>query len=103
MPIAAEQYGKHFEISIGKNIDMNQYGGDANEKSRAISELRDTLATLKWEIWENHPVKRSEIREGEWDEYCEARFAEWPGFDREYIANLVFKPKEAEGNACVRR
>lgn len=52
IPVAAEQYGKHFKINIGENFDMNAYGEGIAEKARAIADLRDVLATLKYEIWE---------------------------------------------------
>lgn len=53
VPVAAEQYDKHFKINIRKNFDMNEYGEGTAEKARAIKDLRDTLATLKYEIGEN--------------------------------------------------
>ncbi|MCH5167264.1 MAG: 1-acyl-sn-glycerol-3-phosphate acyltransferase [Erysipelotrichales bacterium] len=93
VPVAADQYGKHFKINIGENFDMNNYGSDASEKTRAITDLRDTLATLKWEIWETEPTKRKDIAPDEWDKYVEERFKEWPYFSLEYIDRLVFKPK----------
>ena len=93
IPVAVEQYEKRFDIIIGKNIDMKEFGNSPEEKSRAIIYLRDILATLKWEIWERHTAKRTEIDKGEWTEYCETRFREWPGFNKEYIARLVYKPR----------
>ena len=32
VPIAAEQYGKHFKINIGKNFDMQSFGLEVDEK-----------------------------------------------------------------------
>ena len=93
IPVASEQYGKLFKINIGKNFDMNNYDDGLEEKARAISDLRDTLATLKWEIWETEPVKRENLTGHEWEEYVEKRFKEWPYFNEEYIAGLIFKPK----------
>lgn len=94
VPVAAEQYGKHFKINIGKNFDMKEYGEGTEEKTRAIGDLRDTLSTLKWEIWETEgPVDRTQIEDDEWDKYVAARFAEWPYFNEEYIVGLVYKPK----------
>ena len=93
VPVAADQYGKHFKINIGENFDMLRYGNLKEEKSKAISDLRDTLATLKYEIWETEPQKRSELSGNEWDKYCQDRFREWPYFSLEYIDGLVFKPK----------
>lgn len=94
IPIAAEQYGKHFKVNIGKYIDMNYYGVGSDEKSKAITELRDTLSTLKWEIWEREPIaNRKNMIGNEWDKYVETRFKEWPYFNLEYIDGLIFKPK----------
>ena len=94
VPIAAEQYGKHFKINIGKNFDMNHFGYSSLEKTKAINGLRDTLATLKWDIWKSESIrKRVEITSDEWDIFLEKRFKEWPYFNLEYIDNLVFKPK----------
>lgn len=93
-PVAAEQYGKHFKINIGKSIDMQSFGSDADEKTMAINTLRDTLATLKWEIWETEPQsKRKETAGGAWEIYKSERFREWPYFNEEYIDGLVFKHK----------
>lgn len=93
VPVAADQYGKHFKINIGKNFDMNNYNDTLDEKSKAITDLRDTLATLKWEIWETEQAKRTEIPENEWDNYIIERFKEWPYFNLDYIDRLIYKPK----------
>lgn len=93
IPVAAEQYGKRWVINIGKNIDINQYGKEKEDKLKAIGFLRDILATLKWEIWESEPIyERKEIRSDEWDKYVRDRFKEWPYFNMEYIDTMTFKP-----------
>ncbi len=95
VPIAAEQYDKTFKINIGENFDMSVYGENIAEKTRAIGDLRDTLATLKWEIWETEkPLERRKLSGTEWEEYVRARFEEWPYFNEEYIDSLIFKPKD---------
>lgn len=93
-PIAAAQYGKHFKIKIGENFDMSHYGEGNKEKTRAITDLRDTLATLQWDICATNCTKRKEIASNEWDNYVAERFREWPYFNQEYIDSLVFKPKD---------
>lgn len=94
VPVAVEQYGKHFKIRIGENFDMRTYGADISEKLNAINTLRDILATLKWEIWETEPqLKRCEIGNEEWNKYIDSRFREWPYFNLEYINSLILKPK----------
>lgn len=70
-----------------------EYGSSYEEKTKAIVDLRDSLATLKWEIWETEYQKRSELNENEWSNYCKRRFEEWPFFNLNYIDGLVFKPK----------
>ncbi|MBR4607072.1 MAG: 1-acyl-sn-glycerol-3-phosphate acyltransferase [Lachnospiraceae bacterium] len=93
VPVAADQYGKKYKINIGTNFDMVTYGKTIEEKAKAITDLRDVLATLKWEIWETEPQKRDNLTGYEWDKYCEERFHEWPYFNLKYIDRLVFKPK----------
>lgn len=93
IPVAADQYNKHFKINIGKNFDMMKYDDDLVGKSKAIRELRDELATLKWEIWETERGLRSEIKDDEWEEYIADRFSEWLYFNEEYIKGLIYKPK----------
>lgn len=53
IPVALEQYGKEFIVNIGRNI---QYENTDTDIERLNSELRDTLATLKWHIWESQPI-----------------------------------------------
>lgn len=99
VPVAIEQYGKRFKINIGKNIDMLKYGFNDTEKSKAITELRDAMATLKWEIWETEPhLKRNELKGDEWDRYVETRLSEW-NFTLEHINDLIYKEK----NVCLQQ
>lgn len=94
VPVACEQYGKHFKVNIGENFDVLNYGNNVEDKSIAINDLRDTLATLKWEIWESEDILiRSELKGDEWKKYVADRFKEWPYFNEEYIDGLVYKPK----------
>ena len=93
VPIGAEQYGKHFDIAIGANIDISDYGEGDKEKARAITDLRNVLATLKWDIWEKHQARRKDIPEDWYAKWCEARFREWSYFSLNYVDELVYKPK----------
>lgn len=49
IPIAVEQYANRFYVSIGENIPYDPIlsGNIPNRKE----ELRDAMATLKWDIW----------------------------------------------------
>lgn len=63
IPIAIEQYEKSFYVNIGKNISLDETS-DLNKKRKLSDDLRDTLCTLKWEIWEQFPItKRSSLPE----------------------------------------
>lgn len=50
VPIAIEQYDKHYYVNIGENINLK--GTTLSQKLEATDRLRDILCTLKWEIWE---------------------------------------------------
>lgn len=94
VPIAAEQYGKHFKINIGTQFDMNCFGNSSSQKAKAISELRDVLATLKYEIWESEPrLQRKDLKGNEWNQYIEERLKEWPYFNLDYIEGMIYKRK----------
>ncbi|MBE5886897.1 MAG: hypothetical protein E7284_10905 [Lachnospiraceae bacterium] len=94
IPVAVEQYQKHFKINIGNNFDMKHFGNNNKEKAKAISKLRDVMSTLKYEIWESEPrLKRKTLCGNEWEKYVEERFKEWPYFNQTYINELIFKPK----------
>lgn len=91
VPVAAEQYEKHFVVNIGEEIDVKPYGED---KGVAIGIVRDAMATLKWKIWESRPrVKRQDIPKDEWTSFIQQRLAEWP-LTQEEVWNAVFLPKE---------
>lgn len=67
IPCALEQYGKEFYVNIGRNI---QYENKDIDIEQLNSELRDILATLKWQIWEKQPIcKRKEIPENYREKY----------------------------------
>lgn len=63
IPIAVEQYGDTFYFNIGENYRVDK------DSSLSINEingqLRDKLATLKWEIIESQPnLSRSKLPDG---------------------------------------
>ena len=63
VPVALEHYDKHYYVNIGKNIDLCRY--KLSQKKEASEHLRDTLCTLKWEIWERYgKTLRKNIPEG---------------------------------------
>lgn len=61
IPIAVEQYDNNFYFNIGKNYKIDVDFRDDSVRYRN-DELRDKLATLKWEIMERQGIfKRSDI------------------------------------------
>ena len=58
VPIALEQYGKTFYFNVGKNYRIPK--GNPKSTDELNSDLRDTLATLKWEIMEKQGILRRE-------------------------------------------
>lgn len=62
VPIAVEQYGNKFYFNIGKNYGIDKKTTKSEEELN--SELRDKLATLKWQLIELQPIlKRNDISE----------------------------------------
>lgn len=60
VPLAIERYCKNYTINIGQNISVSDL--QLEQKQQLTDELRDAIATLKWEIWEQLPqTKRNEI------------------------------------------
>lgn len=87
VPISLEQYGKRFVINIGKNyVPANKEG--------STRELRDIMATLKYEIWEREGMThRSDIPYDYWEKFLKERVSEWPGYDMHAQVTDTFIPK----------
>lgn len=114
LPIGIEQYENNFIVNFGEiydpnliaktitNIPYNQLNlNNPKEKSLQYiikeftnNELRDRLATLKYEIWEkNGIVKRESIQVDYWKRYIEERLKEWPGYSMQEQIDSVYHPK----------
>lgn len=88
VPIAVDQRGKEFYICIGENVKAKDLPDD-----KQIA-LRDIMATLKWEIWENFPVeKRSELPLDYYQNFLRERIREWPQFNLDIIKHREYKDK----------
>ena len=99
VPIAIEQRGKHFLLNVGDALDF----ADA-EEGVAVQILRDTLATLKWEIWEYLPrEKRTEIPEGYHEKFVRERLAECAGFTKELVEGRMFRDKTDREILAIKR
>lgn len=103
LPIGIEQFdqekGAHFVVNIRDFIDVKNYFSlDMNEEERKkmklklASELRDSIATLKYEAWEQK--KREEIGEDYYQKFVQKRLDEWPYFNLDIIKKRTFQPKD---------
>ncbi len=89
VPIGIEQYGKRSVIHIGAPMSIHDYP----DTDSALRALRDSMASLKWSIWSlSQPISRRELNSDDWERYIDERLSEWPGFNREHIAKLVYRP-----------
>lgn len=100
VPVAIEQYGSDFLINIGENYSII----DTTDIDKNRYDLRDKMATLKYEIFENYPsiqirkelasyeeLKKKFIEE-KLNEYKNPQTKE-PYFTEEFIENRVYKEK----------
>ena len=70
----------------------------------AVQQLRDTLASLKWEIWEHLPrEKRADIPSGYHEQFVQRRIAECAGFTRELVEGRMFRDKTDRELAEIER
>lgn len=76
IPVAIEQYENRFITKIGKNFDAADYGEE--RKTEALSELRNQMAELKWEIWESVPMmERAAIADDYYEKFLEDKIGKW--------------------------
>lgn len=105
IPIAIEQYDKDFIVNIGENfsVDSQNIYDRKSYINVKKNELRDIMATLKWEIWETMPkLDRSKIEDPEqiYEAFVKERLNEWlnpktkePYYSKDIIARREFHPK----------
>lgn len=99
LPIAIEQRGKHFLLNVGEKMNFTDM-----EENVAVQMLRDTLATLKWEIWESLPrEKRVDIPEDYHEKFVQERLSECAGFTKELIEGRMFRDKTDREMTAVER
>lgn len=99
IPIAIEQRDKHFLLNIGQELRVQ-----GMEETQAVQLLRDTLATLKWEIWEHLPQeKRADIPDDYYEKFVQERLAECAGFTKELVEGRMFRDKTDRELAAIQR
>ena len=91
IPGAIAQYGRKFYVNIGENIDVNLTPNIGIDELN--EQLRDTLATLKWEIWERQkPLKRAKISQQYIDGFKQSLVDKCPyGFTIQDVEEDMYK------------
>ncbi|SFU45592.1 lysophospholipid acyltransferase family protein [Butyrivibrio sp. M55] len=95
VPVALVRDGNKYYMNIGKNIDASKYSPD--RKYELTEYLRNTLATLVWEIIEKMPVtKRRDISPDYYENIFIKEMFEDVGdytYTLQDVKNTLLKPK----------
>lgn len=102
VPIAIEQFEKRFVINFGKEL----YPKDFADNTTLTEQLREDLATLKWEIWEREGLSpRDSLPENYQEEYIQTfakRLAPWDTLESvertRYHSKAEIAQKEVESH-----
>lgn len=97
IPIGLNQIGKTVYIKFGLPFTPDEH----KSLEESALDLRDILATLKWDIYEyaskthrNGSIKRTSIEADYWENYIIERVKEWPMTDLIEELNYVYHPKD---------
>lgn len=111
IPVAVEQYDKEFYVNIGENIKLKNEITNNEYKEEQKEKLRNTLATLKWEILESRPIEeRKNIGkyEEELEKFINLRLNEWknpktkePYYNKKILKERTFKEKNVDSSEYV--
>ena len=99
VPIAIEQYDKDFIVNVGDNFKVGKEDNIEEKKQ----ELRDKMATLKWQIFEKLPVQERKNL-GDYakrhKEFVDTRLYEWfnkkenkPYYSEELVKHRTYRIK----------
>ena len=93
IPIAIEQYDKHYYANIGKNIRCENM--QLSQMHELTEQLRDVLCTLKWEIWERFPsISRADLPDNATEQFLEEIMSQTDnGYTLEEIHRTRFHSK----------
>ncbi len=100
IPLAVERYGDTWFINIGENISSEKY--DPDMKRELTDDLRDAMATLKWEIMEKYgQARRDELPENMSEKWIEdyQKICDNVHFPMEILVRSIYvDKKDAEMN-----
>lgn len=86
VPVVLEYTREKVYVSFGKPMRICTN----DDKTQKINDLSDTLAAMKWRIWERHSDTGSSNLK-EWEQEVEHRLNEYPKLDYEYEQSVVRK------------
>ncbi len=94
-PVGIEQYDNKYVVNFNDYLDVNdykeQYPDETALKVAAIEDLRSSMATMIWEIWEQFPIeKRENIPADFYEKYVKDHVAAWPAFELDNIMSRVY-------------
>ena len=101
VPVALERYENTYEINIGENISADKLKEYTTEN--ALNIIRDSLATLKWEIFERHKCSRKVFPQDltrYWNDRVDFILNEWTDknskshYSRELLEKRKFRAKD---------
>ena len=90
IPVVLEydNLNKKCAVKFGKTLVFDQ----GSDKKEGIETLRDSMATLKWELFEKKGITpREQIDENAFKKEIEESYREYPKLDVEYEKTIVFK------------
>lgn len=88
VPISIHYAGNKIYSTVGESITI----GINEDAITAITQLRDIMATMKYEQMETCGVyKKSDVDKEDFDALIKASLDEYPTFNREYEEKCVFK------------
>ena len=88
VPVVLEYVENSCYVRFGEPMYIRK----TDNKKIMIDNLRDTLATLKWQIWEQIPsVSRMDIQDDEWENEVKRRLAEYHEYDYDYEQSCILR------------
>lgn len=95
IPVAIEEYDKHFYVSIGKNIEPNQYQSMSIDEINIL--LRDKMATEKWNIFEYNGVYHRDKEFFDYSSFAEKIVSKCPyGFTIDDVERTRYIDKDKQ-------
>ncbi len=90
IPLIEEYRDSECYIKFGEPF----YCEPEDDKLEKIHELRDVMATLRWDIWEQLPrYRRADIPDDEWEKEVATRVAAYPPLDFAYEQSCIRREK----------